>query len=491
MLMSKKKKPGWIIPKGEKLAMVLGAGATASMSTFVSNFLSIYLLMVGIDPTIAAFVLLFLKAWDAVSDIVFGYMVDKYRFKPGENRLTRWIFRGRYMPWFRILFLFLPAGTVIMFTINTDLPLWIRIVQYVLGYILYDLGMTVNAAYNLLPLSVTNNMDERTFVLSWNGLGQGFGALPVVFWGTVFIAGSLGYDGAAMVFAVLGIFLGLIPAVFVKERNGEHEIARTEEKYTIKAMLLSLKQVPELLLMLLADVARGIFYTAGYDLFVCYYIFENPNLSIILTLFGTIPTIVLVPLLPLIFRKVDKIVVARIACITFVIASIAIYGLGTDFIKENIWVLYLCSLVKNTSYTMTLFSTSQLMMDIMEIAKYRTKRDMGGIISAVQSFEYKLVGSLVTSLTLLILGTYGFVSVEAGSFEELAALNAQGIGLQTESALQGLWDISYLFPMIGFAVATVFYFLVKVKRKKVTIYMQVNGNELTQEEGEKLLAEFK
>ena len=116
---------------------------------------------------------------------------------------------------------------------------------------------------------------------------------------------------------------------------------------------------------------------------------------------------------------------------------------------------------------------------------------MGGIISAVQSFEYKLVGSLVTSLTLLILGTYGFVSVEAGSFEELAALNAQGIGLQTESALQGLWDISYLFPMIGFAVATVFYFLVKVKRKKVTIYMQVNGNELTQEEGEKLLAEFK
>lgn len=44
---------------------------------------------------------------------------------------------------------------------------------------------------------------------------------------------------------------------------------------------------------------------------------------------------------------------------------------------------------------------------------------------------------------------YGFVSVEAASFEDLEELNAQGIGLQTDYALQGLWNVSYLFPLIG------------------------------------------
>ena len=49
--------------------------------------------------------------------------------------------------------------------------------------------MTGTGAYGLLPLSITNNYDERNFIVSWMVLGQGFGALPVVFLGTVFVAG--------------------------------------------------------------------------------------------------------------------------------------------------------------------------------------------------------------------------------------------------------------------------------------------------------------
>jgi GPH family glycoside/pentoside/hexuronide:cation symporter len=75
------------------------------------------------------------------------------------------------------------------------------------------MGMTVGAAFTLVPISATNNFDERNFVLSWNGLGQGIGSLPVVFLGTVMIAGKTGYLGAAVIFSILGILLALIPAV--------------------------------------------------------------------------------------------------------------------------------------------------------------------------------------------------------------------------------------------------------------------------------------
>ena len=52
----------------------------------------------------------------------------------------------------------------------------------IIGYFIFDLGMTGTGAYGLLPLSITNNYDERNFIISWLGLGQGFGALRSFSW---------------------------------------------------------------------------------------------------------------------------------------------------------------------------------------------------------------------------------------------------------------------------------------------------------------------
>ena len=487
----KKRKEGWIVPGGEKLAMIFGAGSTQAMNTFVQTFLTVYILMVGISPAVAAGVLLVLKGWDAINDMLFGFLVDKYRFKQGKNFFTRWLFSGRYMPWFRVMFMIIPIGTIILFTISTDTPMWLRVAQYCVGYFLYDFGMTCTGAYNLLPLSVTDNFDERNFILSWNGLGQGFGSLPVVFLGTVMIAGSTGYVGAAVVFSILGIILALIPAIFVKERNVMEITKEQQEKYTVKEMLKVLKQMPELVMLLIGVLLWGIFYTSGYSLFVAYYIFDDANLSIILTLLGVIPTIIMVPILPVIFKRVDKIVVARIACAAFAVCGVLICLLGPDFLRVNLGVLYLLTAVQTLGYTMTMFSCSQLPPDLAEVARYRTGNDVGGIVSASYNFVTKLVNSLVSSVTLLILGAYGFESVEANSFDELAELNAQGIGLQTDHALEGLWNVSYLFPLIGFAAAAVVFFFVKVDRRKIRIYMRVNSGHITREEGEKEIAELK
>ena len=389
------------------------------------------------------------------------------------------------------MFLIIPIGTIILFTINTDAPMWFRIAQYCVGYFLFDFGMTCAGAYSLLPLSVTDNFDERNFILSWNGLGQGFGALPVVFLGTVMIAGSTGYAGAAVVFSILGIILALIPAIFVKERNVMNVTPEQQEKYTVKEMLKVLGKMPELVMLLVGTLLWGIFYTGGYGLFVAYYIFDDANLSIILTLMGVIPTIVMVPFLPMIFKRVDKIVVARFACALFAVCGILICVLGPDFLRNNLGVLYLLTAVQTLGYTMTMFACSQLPPDLAEVARYRTGQDVGGIVTASYNFITKLVTSLVSSVTLLILGAYGFQSVEANSFDELAALNAQGIGLQTDRALEGLWNVSYLFPLIGFAAAAIVFFFVRIDRRKIRIYMRVNSGHITREEGEKELAELK
>ncbi len=487
----KPRKEGWIIPGREKLAQVIGSGSNAALDQFVGNFLSIYILMVGISPAVAAVVLLVLKAWDAINDMIVGYLVDKYRFTPGKNWFTRWFFSGRYMPWFRILFMLIPLGTIILFNISTELPMWLRITQYCLGYFLFDFGMNSRSAYTLLPMSTTNNFEERNFLLAWTGLGNGIGSLPVLFLGTTMVAGSVGYGGASVVFAVLGVILALVPALFVKERNDVEFGQSAQEKITIKDMVQTIGKIPELLLFLLGVLLWGIFYTSGYGLFVSYYIFENASLSIIMTLFSVLPPLVLVPFLPMIFKRVDKIVVARVTCSVFAVTGLLVCLAGPQFMKNNFGLMLLAAALQGGSYSLTLFACSQLTPDIAEMAKFRTGRNVNGIVAASYNFVTKLVNSAVSSVTLLILSFYGFQSVEAASFEELAALNAQGIGLQTERALEGLWNVSYLFPLIGFAAAAVAFCFVKIPRSKVKIYMQANSGQITHEEAEEALKNTK
>ena len=486
----KPRKEGWIIPGREKLAMVFGAGSPAALQTFVGTFLALYLLMVGISPAIAAAVLLIVRTIEIITDVLFGYIVDKHRFKPGRNRFAQWLFGGRYMPWFRLFFLVIPIGTMIIFTISTDLPLWVRITQYVIGYLIFDIGMTGASAYQLLPLSTTDNYEERTFVLSYNGLGQGFGALPVVFLGTVFIAGGLGYVGAAIVFSVIGLVLALIPAIVVKERNVTAYDEVKMKNYNVKEMFSALKGLPELFILLLGVLSWGIFYTTAYGLFVAFYIFDDANIAIFMTLFAVIPSVILVPMLPAIFKRVDKIVIARIACIIFAAAGIVINVLGPDFFAENISVILVLGLLQATAHVMTMFSCSMLMPDIAETIRFRSGKDIAASVNATYLFTTKLANTLVTSISLLILGFFGWVAVEANSFEELAELNEQGIGLQTERALEGLWNVAYLFPLIGFGIAAVTFFFVNVKRKKVAVYMKCNSGEITKEEADRLLAEM-
>lgn len=483
-------KEGWMIPGREKLAMIVGSGAVPAMQSFVQGFLSIYILMVGISPAVAATVLLILKIWDAVNDMIFGFLVDKYRFKIGKNKFTKWLFSGRYMPWFRLLFAVIPVGTVILFTISTELPLWLRITQYCVGYFLFDLGTTATGAYGLLPLSTTNNYDERSFLISWTVLGNGLGSLPVVFLGTIMIAGSTGYAGAAVVFSILGLVLALLPAVLVKERNVVEINPEQQKKYTLKEMLRTLKVMPELVWLMVGTLIWGLFYTSSYGLFVSYYIFENASLSILLTLFGVLPTLVMVPIVPILCRYIDKIMIARIACGVFAVIGVLFCVLGPNYFKNHIGILCLFSGLQSVSYVMTMFSGGQLNPDLAEIARYRTGQDVAGIVAAIGSFVSKFVASVASSVTLLILGAYGFVAVEASSFEELAALNAKGIGLQTERALEGLWNVQYLFPLIGFAIAGIAFCFVKIKRKQVQIVMQVNSGQISHEEGEELLAKM-
>ena len=68
--------------------------------------------------------------------------------------------------------------------------------------------------------------------------------------------------------------------------------------------------------------------------------------------------------------------------------------------------------------------------------------------------------------------------------EALKALNIQ----QSAGALEGLWIVYALVPVIGMIISTFFYLGYKLNDKDVQIMARCNAGEITREEAEALLS---
>jgi Na+/melibiose symporter-like transporter len=74
--------------------------------------------------------------------------------------------------------------------------------------------------------------------------------------------------------------------------------------------------------------------------------------------------------------------------------------------------------------------------------------------------------------------------VEAENFTELAEKGVQ----QTPAALNGLWIVYALVPVIGMIISTFFYLGYKLNDKDVQIMAKCNSGEITRAEAEAQLS---
>jgi len=122
--------------------------------------------------------------------------------------------------------------------------------------------------------------------------------------------------------------------------------------------------------------------------------------------------------------------------------------------------------------------------DCAEYGEYKSGISAKGITFAIQTFSVKITGAVSSSLALFLLGCFSWISVEAESFEQLAAMNIQ----QSAGALSGLWIVYALVPVIGMILSTFFYLGYKLNDKDVQIMAKCNSGEITREEAEAQLS---
>ena len=435
-------------------------------------FISTYLAMQGIHLGKVALVLLIVKIWDAVNDPIFGYIFDKVKFKSGLKSL----------PWLRIAVLLIPIVTIFLFSIPAGLSETGKLIWFGVAYVLWDTVYTLTdvPAYAMLN-TMTDNLQERNLLLSVNRVFSGAGVLLYGVILPLLISEQVGMS-ASLAIAIMAIFsaLTMVPlCVGCKERNYRPE--DEDESFSPRQMFRYLGSNKYLLTYYGGYMATDALKTsAAVTLFVSFYLFGDSLFSILLNVLNMVPGVFAAMLMPTILKRFDKFKTLFWCNIVNIILGLAIYFLG--YRDKTLFIVLTC--VRCVPMSIVGILAFMFTPDCAEYGQFKSGISAKGITFAIQTFSVKITGAVSSSLALALLGLFSWISVEAESFEQLAAMGIQ----QPDVALNGLWIVYALVPVIGMIISTFFYLGYKLNDKDVQIMAKCNAGEITREEAEKLLS---
>ena len=429
-----------------------------------AGFLATYLTMgLGIDPKTAATVIFAPQIWDAINDTLFGYIIDRFRFKNGQQ----------FLPWVKIGTFGIGLIAIVMFSIPPTLDHKYQIIWFILAYIFFDAFYTfLDAPAFAMATVMTDNIQERTAFISGNKLFAMIGGIvPVVLVGTV--TGKLGWSLGAVLFCGIGCLL-MVPYLFCgKERRKQREDEK-EETFTFKQMFHYLKSNKYLLICLLVFVIFGMTaFESIMSMYVAMICFGDTGKQLYLAAAAALPVIFVSSLLPVLARKIDKFYLLIGGLVFSIIVSLIAQFVGYDqFLPSIILIALKC--VGLASWTVIIY---MLVADTTEYGTYKSGTRATGITFSLQTFISKLKNAVVNSFMLLCIAWTGY--------------NAEAT-VQTPDVTNKIWTVFLMVPVIGYVVGIVILLLFyKLRDDSVQVMARYNNREISYEEAaEKLSKDF-
>ncbi len=486
--MAKKEKrlqpSSWRTTKKERRSYIIGDLGRSLEGYIVTAMMSTFLIFQGIDLTAIAGVMLLVKLIDAFDDVIFGYFVD--RLHVTEWRLTKKIAgEGKYLPWYRVLFLFFPLFTCLFFLMPQSLPHTGKLVWFVVFYLLYDFSYTmVEVPMNSMIITLTDDVDERNSLLQTKTILSGIGTIGAgVIW-TVAISEYVGIPirFVALISSVIFLVMMLPLAFGVKEHNTTLANVDPEEnkEYSFRDMLNCVKTNKYLMIILISTIIAQALATGGaVGTLVSYYHFGSSLVLIIPIAISMIPVLIAQSQTKRCCNRFGKLRVYVVTGLIGAMIQLMIYFVGPVF-----WICATLLVLQSPFSNMSNVAKSFFLPDTIEYTRYKTGKDCSGIMTSLNSFVTKLTSSISSSLGLFILGLTNYIPVQAESFEDIAAA---GI-VQPPEALSVMWIIYALIPMIGVLLGVAVMVFYRLSDKDAQLMARCNAGEITREECEAQLS---
>lgn len=460
---------GWYTSKKERTFYGLYFLGQNAVYTFTYMFLATYLLLCGLDAVATAGVLLVVKVWDAVNDCLFGGLIDKLRFK-----------KGRFLPWLRISLPLILLTTVLLFRIPEKLGVSPKLVFFAVAYLLWDTAYTIcDVPVFGLVTTMSDLQDERTSLMTTGRIYANIGVLIAMAAGYVLPSEAVGMSFSNAAVIVCAVALGTMFWLCFRTKEHVQTEERTEE-YTLRSMFTYLVHNRYLFLYYGGLLLFTGLNTAATVLqFTCFYLFNNSMISTVLAALSFFPAVVVAFFMPAVLKKWDKFRVFYLSAAVYAALSVVIWIVGPILIPQLILMI-----LRGFAYGAITVLQFMFTPDCAEYGQYTTGIEAKGITFAIQTFTMKLVSALSSVLAIALLGIFGWNSVSAESFAELAALNVT----QTDTALKALWAVFALVPAIGAVLAVLVWRKYDLKTGDVELMAKYNNGEIDRETCEAALS---
>ncbi len=438
-------------------------GDALGYNVFYSFFIFFLTDIVGLSSSVAGVVSLLAVIWDAVTDLIFGFLSDNYR---GRN--------GRRRP-----FMFasiIPYG-ICMFLLFYDVPLPISVksTYYILiSMLFFTFYTSFTIPYFTLGGELTDDFDERTSIRVFASLFTYIGVLFSAAAPHMIVEITQRYGGSAVqgwrnVGIVFGVFIALSIAFCCHFLKGKEKLSYLEQEKEkpsefIKAYVSVMKFKPSKILALTIFLwAFSISIFQGSNMyFTSSVLGYSAQTRSLLGIFAGVIAIVWLPFIDKLSVKFDKKNFYGFAMFFSGISGILFrYVIG--FPSSPVYLILLMTL---TSFGNTTFWTIaySMMYDIGELDDFVNNKKRLGVITSVMIFFQKIGSGLALWLTGILLA--------AGGYDAAASV-------QTVSAATAVLDLSTALPgIIGVAagIIAMFYPITK-KRYQALVEAGVRKNK--------------
>lgn len=474
---------GWKITKSEKFAYILGRVGIYGEQGLIPGMMNTFLLFNGISLTSVALFTLIVKFIDAFDDLLFGFLVDKLDLR--KNKMLAKIAKdGRYMPWIRCFIWFFPIAVVLFFLMPASMSEPAKIAWFSVTYLLYDFTYTlVDVPTQSLTMTITDVPEERNSLLTL-GMIIITGVMYVMaILQTVLISENVGMSVASVGLLLAVIYaVTMVPFTFkVKEHNSEMKNVteeKSQENYTLKEMVSAVVHNKPYLFMELSGLIKAIATTgSAVGLFVSFYLYGSSTAMVLPGLAALVIGLGVQMLAPKICAKFGNRNIVIACLLVSGIGGVALYLAGW----ANFGLIVFYTIVSAAFNALQTMASTFMMLQTIDYGKYVNGRDTTGIFNSINTFVSKTAPSLASSLGLVILAAFSWVTVNAESFADLAAQNIA----QPHSALTGLWVLNMLIPAVGMIIAAlIMLFFYKLTDEDARLMGQCMAGEITREECE-------
>ena len=396
-----------------------GVGDAANNLTFsmVSGFLLLYYTDVAAIPaTAAGTVLLVVRVWGGITDLLAGRMVDRTN--------TRW---GKFRPYLLFVSLPLLLTLVAMFTVPSGWSLEAKLVYAYATYALFQLLYSfVNIPYGSLSAAMTQVLDERSRLSSYRMV---FSSLTILLLALVISPQLEGSENlqrsltiTTLVFVVVGMVFYLF-TFFTAREQVERGVATSSLRDTVGM----LRQNRPLIVLCLSCLLflTGMFSMQTVAVYYARDVLGNANYYIVMSVVGTVAMIVGSMLIPVAARTLGK---KRAYILGGFIAVVG--GVAMAFAPGSVPAIGIaCYGVLNLGIGLVNTLIFAIQSDTVDYGEWRTGVRGEGSAYSVLSFTRKVgqgIGGAAASFTI---GFGGYVSGAATQTDAAVSSIKVAVGL--------------------------------------------------------------